>query len=641
MENSKIRDEFNTLVRTLTNRGVEFTTEVNPYGIMNNFEESLSKEYKKKNGVVYTPSYVARAMCKIAIDDYLSGIYQDFISIAETTDTYLLRSIHKSLDEIKICDPCVGSGVYATEVIKLIIEYKTLLVKKLEGRALESRELAEETYQIIQNNLYCVDLDYNAVMVCKFRLWCLVEDLVDYSDFKCNIWNGNSLDNRHKGEPIFCGTNPRWEDGGIDWNLKEYDSEYYERLNSAYKKWITTGNTRDLVDVIDLSVNLKPNIGAGGKQIAIRKNSIQSEGIFDFRLMTGSVFEKYGGFDIVIGNPPYVRNTENKEYYRDKYVVGNTSGDLYIYFFELGYSLINDNGVLSLITPNKFFSANYAVSLRKYLIGKMYKVLDFDNHFVFENAWVPTTITMLNKKKNEDIKYCNIQQRLVDSSEKYLYKALINSKCIEIQTDSLDESKFVFEDINILELRKSLSAMTKLCELYNISKGIAIPLDKRIDREFEYPLLKGEDLQPYNEDTIYKIGVQEETRSKYYREEYNQYVAVREISKHIECSMVRGVIPLDSITVVQAKDYWVVGFLNSDIVDWIYNTLYCKNFMVGYAKVRFPRKTAAIGDIPVPDEIEQITPFVMDIIAGNEIEDNKTKINSIIKHLYGIEELDI
>lgn len=603
---------YNQLIKTLTARGVEFNSEVNIQTIMKNFESSLTKEYRKEHGVVYTPNYIARAMAKSCLAEYLTG-------------TYDKDGVREKLREVKICDPCVGSGVYPLAIIEEIVD--------LLG---DGGNTSEARYDIIKNNLYCLDLDKNAVDITKFRLWCLVEDIVSWEDFKCNIWNGNSLNNTYHGKPIYLGENPTWESGGITCNLKEVDYDYYCKLNKAYNNWVDSGKSSDLLKVIELNLNMEYAIGMEPTKIVVGRNTVKSEGLFDFKLMFGKIFKEKGGFDIFIGNPPYVRNVDNRDYYHDKYLTDNSAADMYVYFFEVGYNSINSDGIVSLITPNKFYSALYATELRRYLRGKLSKEIDFCNFWVFENAWVPTAISFLNKQNNQDVMYCNAQKFLEGAEDKY--SALTGVQFIRVPTEDLKDDKFVFDEQGIIDIKNKLENMpTKLGDLFSTGKGVPIPEEDRLTEGYEYSLLKGEDLEPYREKDKYPLGISEDTYRKYYKDVYNEYIAVREISKQIEATIVRGVIPLDSITIVNSSEYWLIGFLNSKVVDWIYNTFYCRNFMSGYAEVKFPRKTKAIERIPIPDGIECITENVINVVKGIEVEHNKKLIESKVSSLYGIE----
>jgi hypothetical protein len=112
---------------------------------------------------------------------------------------------------------------------------------------------------------------------------------------------------------------------------------------------------------------------------------------------------KAGGFDVVIGNPPYVRQEslkEQKEYYQTRYAVYQGTADLYMYFIEKGISLLRPGGIFSYIVANKWMRANYGKPLRKFLLTKQIEeIVDFGDLPVFRTATTyPCIIRVSNNK---------------------------------------------------------------------------------------------------------------------------------------------------------------------------------------------------------------------------------------------------
>jgi type II restriction/modification system DNA methylase subunit YeeA len=124
---------------------------------------------------------------------------------------------------------------------------------------------------------------------------------------------------------------------------------------------------------------------------------------FDFRLFFPQVF-KEGGFDIVIGNPPYVRHGKIKSIkptlQKQNYEVFTSTADLYVYFYEKGYHLLKEQGILAYITSNKWMRAKYGEKLRKFLKEKtaILEIIDFSGYRVFEQT-VDTNILIFRKEK--------------------------------------------------------------------------------------------------------------------------------------------------------------------------------------------------------------------------------------------------
>ncbi|MCF6307524.1 MAG: BREX-1 system adenine-specific DNA-methyltransferase PglX [Flavobacteriaceae bacterium] len=124
--------------------------------------------------------------------------------------------------------------------------------------------------------------------------------------------------------------------------------------------------------------------------------------------------EYTGGFDVVIGNPPYVRqeliNPIDKQFLSSNYNVGNGTADLYVYFYEKSISILNNGGFLGFITPNKFYKTQYGAELRNYLVQfNILKLIDFFELKVFEDASTDSQIIIVrNNNSQNDLYYSPI-----------------------------------------------------------------------------------------------------------------------------------------------------------------------------------------------------------------------------------------
>ncbi|MBR3425094.1 MAG: class I SAM-dependent DNA methyltransferase, partial [Neisseriaceae bacterium] len=126
---------------------------------------------------------------------------------------------------------------------------------------------------------------------------------------------------------------------------------------------------------------------------------------FEWRFEFPEVLDEDGnftGFDLMIANPPYIRQEEIKEYkpiFSEKYQVFNSTADIYTYFFELGYGLLKSGGTLSFITSNKFCRASYGKKLRQFILdnSQIAQIIDLNGLKVFDSATVDTQITTLTK----------------------------------------------------------------------------------------------------------------------------------------------------------------------------------------------------------------------------------------------------
>jgi adenine-specific DNA-methyltransferase len=123
---------------------------------------------------------------------------------------------------------------------------------------------------------------------------------------------------------------------------------------------------------------------------------------FIWELEFYDVFKNNGGFDIVIGNPPYILNsniiTEEKKIFQKKYIACNSHYDLYICFYNLALLLLNHGGILSFITSNKWLNQKYGLNLRKLILSnKLLKIINFNDIKIFESATVDTELTFVKR----------------------------------------------------------------------------------------------------------------------------------------------------------------------------------------------------------------------------------------------------
>jgi len=153
--------------------------------------------------------------------------------------------------------------------------------------------------------------------------------------------------------------------------------------------------------------NMKDNIKNGNSLIS----DSRYDKAFNWHAQFPDVFRN-GGFDVVVGNPPYVRiqtlNRKDVEYFNKNYKSPTKNYDIYLLFVEKGYNLLKENGMLGYILPNKFFNADYGKELRNFLTENkaIKKILDFKDFQVFENATTYTCLLFLSNAKNKYINYC-------------------------------------------------------------------------------------------------------------------------------------------------------------------------------------------------------------------------------------------
>lgn len=207
----------------------------------------------------------------------------------------------------------------------------------------------------------------------------------------------------------------------------------------------------------------------------------EDEKEFDFNLIIGNALDfnwnkqikNFNGFDIVIGNPPYVRaknlSEETKSLLSNWEVTKTGNPDLYIPFFEIGLKYLKPSGILGYITVNTFKRSVNARNLREYFKTNKFdlKILDFGSSQIFANKSTYTCIVFIEKEKSNDVKYQKITA--IDfKSEKIKDFTRINYNLLDTKKGWILSKPDVLENINKIE-----SIGIPLGEKYPIRNGLA------------------------------------------------------------------------------------------------------------------------------------------------------------------------
>lgn len=441
--------------------------------------ENLLEDNREK-GAFYTPKLIVQYMCQEVLIQYLElhlGKHEaiaNFIRYKDrgnekAKDNFIRNNasqIEKLLDDVKICDPAIGSGAFPMGLLQEIFHAKlaldwTLLDKK-----------GEVKRAIIQNSIYGVDKDKGAVDIARLRFWLslIVDEEVKKGEkpqplpnFDYKIMQGDSLLESFKSYSLKyhdIQEEPQQTDlfntqtqvnlfKKTHTDLAKLEKDFFDPKNNHRKEEIRNQidalvahsieqSFKDLIaekkkTVISISKNIAPDRSKKAKQektIATLEAEIEDmqqalkdikpllkkdeKPWFMWHLYFKDVFDK-GGFDIVIGNPPYIRQesiTDIKSYLekidgKPNYEVYNSTSDIYTYFFELGHKILKqDKGVFSYICSKKYTRAKYGQNLRKYLLSKtqLSGYVDFNEVQVF-GATVDTSIIFFQKSANPKDNY--------------------------------------------------------------------------------------------------------------------------------------------------------------------------------------------------------------------------------------------
>ena len=377
--------------------------------------ENLLEDNKDK-GAFYTPKEIVQYMCRESLIAYLQTDQNEedkerIRQFVTTHDAALLGDIKEDIDQklidVKICDPAIGSGAFPMGLLRELFFCRSAIEPNIVENAANIKR------HIIQNNIYGVDIERGAVDIARLRFWLsLIVDekspeALPNLDFK--ILQGNSLLEQYKGADLSTMTENNPESGhGITLfdsmldvyrkNLRDKLSEYYACPEHDKKVQLR----KDIAEIV------KQELSEQGIRIDFEDLDLSANSqFFLWHTWFYDVFSRPSkeGFDIVIGNPPYVEAKKLKyiaSTLKGLYDVYSGTADLSIYFNELGLNLLAEDGVISFITTNKFFNTGYGQKVREQLSSQYINIiLNFEQVEVFEDILVSSVIFNIKKAAKE------------------------------------------------------------------------------------------------------------------------------------------------------------------------------------------------------------------------------------------------
>ena len=417
--------------------------------------ENLLEDNKDK-GAFYTPKEIVNYMCRESLIQYLGDteenrkLVTDVEYLGDTAvtpdsaaDADAIPEEHRTaligkLKAVKICDPAIGSGAFPMGMLNLLLQLRIKL-----GDVEDTYECRLKTKkEIIQNNLYGVDIDAGAVDIARLRFWLSV--VVDEDkptplpnlDYK--IMQGNSLLESFMGVDL-SSINPgrekveikkRGRKSVVTQNValpqqKEFDlygegttiddilddmSRFFNESNHKQRDEIRKRIHDNVITLICKSADNDGTIKED-KRTEIKEKARQLElknaPFFLWHLHFADVFAQ-GGFDIVIGNPPYLKEGRIgrslfAQYRQDMYYEGKM--DLWQIFACRGIDMLKGNGSLCFIATNNWTTNAGAKKMRNKIIldAKIKQMVDFGTYMIFkDSASIQTMIMQFVKDSKVD-----------------------------------------------------------------------------------------------------------------------------------------------------------------------------------------------------------------------------------------------
>ena len=402
--------------------------------------ENLLEDNKDK-GAFYTPKEIVQYMCRESLIAYLQTDMMEedkerIRRFVTTHDASLLGELKESIDqklcEVKICDPAIGSGAFPMGLLRELFFCRSAIEPNIVDNAANIKR------HIIQNNIYGVDIERGAVDIARLRFWLsLIVDekspeALPNLDFK--IMQGNSLLEQYKGADLSTMTEKKTSDGVtiFDSMLDVYRKNLRDKLAEYYACPVHDKKVqlrKDIADIVKQEL-IEQGITVDFEDIDLSANSQ----FFLWHTWFYDVFSRPSkeGFDIVIGNPPYIKEYVSRHSFDgfrecSPYYMGKM--DLWYGFTCQGMDLLKFNGLLCFIAQNNWTTNTGAKKMRDKIVkeAQILELLDFNTYMVFENADIQTMIMIF--EKNQANGNYTFDYRVLDvGAEKEDMLALLNKK---------------------------------------------------------------------------------------------------------------------------------------------------------------------------------------------------------------------
>jgi len=634
--------------------------------------ENLLEDNKDK-GAFYTPKEIVQYMCRESLIAYLqtdqNEEYKENIRQFVTThNAELLGSIKLEIDQklkdVKICDPAIGSGAFPMGLLKELY----LCRSAIEG--LDDDNASEIKKHIIQHNIYGVDIEKGAVDIARLRFWLslIVDEKTPHAlpnlDFK--IMQGNSLLEQYKGVDLSNVVEKKRE-GTLDMyddivdvlrlDLRKLLAKYYDCTDHKEKKKLR----KEITD------NVKQQLSEQG--ITINFGDMDLAGNDQFMLWHTWFYDVFsqGGFDIVIGNPPYFVYQENhvgeiKELrnVKDYKIAFGGKLNAYKLFIANALSILcRKEGVMCIICQNSLLADRQATNLRKHIFEHAqfisidsFPERDSKKKRVFESVKMSVCIPIVRKRKTKEYFHVYIWDDKNKSSglqTKFNYDEIKSMNSVDLAIPRLNSeytpivikiirSKEV--DLKCIEGELNMTFhkgyFTNNISNPKILKGASI-------QRFYYTLQMSQGEIEYLDEVRYLKDYGKSDKSKHHNDMRIAMQGMTGANDKIRIVMAlipKGYYLANSCNYLFAPNgldiYALLGILNSKLINWFFRCFSTNSNVNGYE----------IDNLPIPsidiDTQLKLKELVVSVMKQKSIDNHadtqneESKIDEIVYHLYNL-----
>ncbi|MGQ2593467.1 type IIG restriction enzyme/methyltransferase [Campylobacter coli] len=548
-----------------------------------------------KEGSFYTPSFITSYMCKESITKVVLDKFNAQFDLDAKDISELRKSLRKEdkkaqkelLNSIKICDPAVGSGHFLVSALNVMlsiydelnlfdeefyleVQNDEILITNHKGEFIEykrpstpkdkahliQQELFHTKKDIIENNLFGVDINPNSCEITKLRLWIELlkhsfyqsfddenyHDLKTLPNIDINIKCGNSLVSYFEtGKSLSHYPNIKERMSKYKRIVKDYKEGFYtdknlitkeiKNLQESFKnfclkdkfnkeiKQLTNGANEyskkygDFLadehhdekfksffskNMFEFSFDEKVAI----KEFANLKKeydnifNLESNHPFEWRFEFPEILDDDGnfkGFDLIIGNPPYIKENDNKDLFTNTKKLRTYQGkmDIWYHFVGRGFDILKNNGYLAFIATNNWVTNSGAKKLRNIVLeeSQILSLVDFSSFMVFDSASIQTMIMQFQKikpPKNYEFHFAKI------TTQTPIYEDVINllknekTQNNEILSINLTPKKFIDKTLNFTksDYEELFNKIQKYGKFYLEESEVAQGIVPAIDEAF-------------------------------------------------------------------------------------------------------------------------------------------------------------